>query len=178
MSQFNKVCGYLWQPGTLHNDFSYLLWNGWLCCGLKQFQVSYKALFSSGTEFNRCERSASCLPSIFLTYSIEFESREFTGHVMCWIVCFMEVVNQTCTVTRRIMIYEVRTTSTSKQANIRFKNFVSVIFFQSQTSSKVYGDLCGRSTWCLHIPLLPLTENDVFRYVSGLKTNSMFSPYR
>ena len=42
---------------------------------------------------------------------------------------FKEVVNQKRTMTRCIIIleYEVRTNSTSKQANIRLKNFVSVL---------------------------------------------------
>ena len=41
-----------------------------------------------------------------------------------------EVVNQKRTVTRRIIIheYEVRTDSTSKRANLRLKNLVSVSF--------------------------------------------------
>ncbi|GFT13573.1 retrovirus-related Pol polyprotein from transposon gypsy [Trichonephila clavipes] len=56
---------------------------------------------------------------------------------------FKEVINQHRLVTWRIIIheYEVRTDSTSKQANIRLKNFISV-----SLRSQRNGGLCGRPT--------------------------------
>ncbi|GFU32994.1 hypothetical protein TNCV_4155751 [Trichonephila clavipes] len=71
---------------------------------------------------------------------------------------FKEVINQHRSAIWRIIIheYEVRTDSTSKQANIRLKNFVSVSLSSHRPRVKVMS----------------------FRYVSWFKTCSTFSPYR
>ncbi|GFY21128.1 hypothetical protein TNCV_3991721 [Trichonephila clavipes] len=98
--------------------------------GLKRFQASWRAIFSSVTELGGCKRATICRPSISHTCSIVFNSGEFAGHDMRWMfsVSRKSVISQHRSVTWRIIIheYEVRTDSTSKQANIRLKNFVSV----------------------------------------------------
>ncbi|GFV45409.1 hypothetical protein TNCV_858471 [Trichonephila clavipes] len=98
-------------------------------CGLKRFQASWRALFSSVTKLGGWERAAICLPSISHTCSIGFKSGEFAGHdKRGFFFRFKEIIDQHRSVTWCIIIheYEVRTDSTLKEANIRLKNFFSV----------------------------------------------------
>ncbi|GFV76709.1 hypothetical protein TNCV_4729291 [Trichonephila clavipes] len=121
-----------------------------MTCALKRFQDSWRALFSSVTELDGCERAEIYLPSIYLS----------PRHALD-IVRFKEVINKHRSVTWCLIIhgYDVQTDSNPKEANIRLKSVVSVSLSshiprvkEMEVCAAAHHDAC---------PLHPLRENDI-----------------
>ncbi|GFX61314.1 hypothetical protein TNCV_1171531 [Trichonephila clavipes] len=132
-----------------------------MSCGLKRFQASWRALFSSVMELGGCKMGCNLPPEHFsyIHDRIYIRGVRRPRHALD-VFRFKEVINQHRSVTWRIMIheYEVKTNSTSKQANIRLKNLVSVSLSSHRPCVKEM-EVCAAIH---HDTFTPLMENDVF----------------